>query len=255
MFGFFKAFIVYSRMQVNTSNQFYNDINHILKLKQDALVVILSPHIDDAAWSLGPVLESLKSHGHHLQLINLFSTTLIMGDGMKGPARDTALRKAEETLATQEVGFDEVIYLDFPDGILRDRQLDNIFDPTYDMPAWLADLVLDTLKTYIPADAVVLAPSGFGWHIDHRLTAHVASKLTQRVIFYEDMPYAARDIRVQEAREFLQQQDAHPARIPVTPEIVEEHLRLYRLYISQRAKHHEEQISSYLAANGYGLWS
>jgi hypothetical protein len=242
-------------MQANSSNEFYKVIFSALPLEERAPVVVISPHIDDAVWSLGPVLKTLANHGHLLRLINLFSTTLIMGDEVGTPAHDTEIRKAEESDVALEVGFGGVVYLDFPDGILRDREPETIFDPTYKTPEWLAKTLLTALKKRIPEDAVVLAPSGFGWHVDHQLAARVASELPQKVIFYEDLPYAARTVRVDEARKFLEGQGAREIRISANSETVQEHLRLYRLYESQRAKHHEEQISAYLANRGYGFWT
>lgn len=241
-------------MKANTSKEFYKVIFRSLPLVEGAQIVVISPHIDDAVWSLGPVLKTLADQGHSVRLINLFSTTLIMGEEVGTPAHDTAIRKAEEADVVQEVGFTSAAYLDFPDGILREREPDTIFDPTYKTPEWLADTLLSGLKKCIPEDAVVLAPSGFGWHIDHQLTAWVAAQLPQKVVFYEDFPYAARTVRVDEARAFLHEQNTKEVRIPVDAGTIEEHLRLYRLYTSQRAKHHEEQISAYLADRGYGFF-
>jgi len=241
-------------MKANTSNQFYNDIVRVLPLAERSSIAVISPHIDDAVWSLGPVLKTLAEHDHKLRLINLFSNTVIVGDDVSSPAESTAVRKSEEAQVAQEVGFEEVLYLDFPDGILRDRELSTIFDPNYETPKWLVETLLAVLKKHIPADALVLAPSGFGWHIDHQLAAYVATQLPNEVIFYEDFPYAARTVRIEEAQKFLRQQNTREERIKVTPEVIDQHLHLYRLYAAQRASHHEEQISAYLASEGYGLW-
>lgn len=241
-------------MQVDASKEFYKVIFRALPLGEHTSVVVLSPHIDDAVWSLGPVLKVLAGHGHSVRLINLFSTTLIMSDEVGTPAHDTVIRKAEEADVVNEVGFAGAAYLDFPDGILRDREPATIFDPTYKTPKWLAENILAALKKRIPEDAIVLAPSGFGWHVDHQLTARVAAKLPNKVVFYEDFPYAARTVRTDEAREFLLKHEATEVRIPVDAPIIDEHLRLYRLYESQRARHHEEQITNYLADRGYGFF-
>jgi LmbE family N-acetylglucosaminyl deacetylase len=241
-------------MQNKVRSEFYNDITRVLSLDTQAPIIVISPHLDDAVWSLGPVLKELAEHDHRVWIVNLFSLSLIVDDESSLPAAGTAIRKAEDAEVCQEVGCEKVLYLDFPDGVLRDHSPETIFDPKYETPTWLADMLTKALKESVPADAILLVPSGFGWHIDHQLAARVASKLAHRVIFYEDFPYAARTVRIKEAHAFLHEHNAKETRMPADSSVVAEHLRLYRLYTSQRAKHHEEQISSYLTDHGYGFW-
>jgi LmbE family N-acetylglucosaminyl deacetylase len=241
-------------MSKNARGGFYNDIAQALSLGTQTPIVILSPHLDDAVWSIGPVLKELAEHGHKLTIITLFSLSVISGDDILPPAAGTPVRKAEDAVACQAVGCDDVVYLDFPDGILRDRSLETVFDPAYKTPEWLGGKLLAALTDVTPSQAVLFAPSGFGWHIDHQLTARLASQLPQRTIFYEDMPYASLTVKLQEAHEFLRHQGAQEARIPIGDDTIAEHLRLYRLYASQRDPRHEEQINQYLRARGYGFW-
>ena len=240
-------------MQVSAKSFLYNNVDKVCGLRPNIPIVILSPHLDDAAWSLGAILKQLSEAGHALYIINIFSISPAIYGRMITPAEATTVRVKEDRAVYKILGC-KVTNLDFPDGLLRDRSLEDVFDARYVAPSYLSDAIARSVQEHITPDAIVLAPSGFGMHIDHLTTRRVAERLTNKVIFYEDFPYATRTVRIAEALNFLQGRGLTEFRFTVTREVIDEHIRIYNLYTSQRADHHVEQIRTYLLAHGFGLW-
>jgi LmbE family N-acetylglucosaminyl deacetylase len=218
------------------------DIEEIFSLEPKQTLHVLSPHLDDALWSLGAVLAQVSAAGHPVHVITIFSETM-----------QTAVRKMEDSEALASAGC-AVTHLDFSDAILDGRRLADVFDETFTPAPHAVENIAKSVQELVPAGATVLAPSGFGVHVDHLAARAVATKLDAHVIYYEDLPYAARDVRLGDAQSFFAAHKLQRQSIAASENMIDEHIRLYNLYESQRQDHHVEQIRAYLAKAGFGVW-
>ncbi len=219
------------------------DFARILGLKDKQALFVLSPHLDDAIWSLGAILKTLSTAGHEVVVITVFSDTT-----------QTAVRKAEDEGALKEAGC-EFRHLDFPDAILDGRPAEAVFNESFSPPQAAVEQIVAAVTKLVPPDAVMLAPGGFGVHVDHLTTRAVAASLPNKVFYYEDLPYAARAVRLAAAHNFFTSHNLSRQALQTPAEMISEHLRLYSLYASQRQDHHVEQIKTYLASHGFGIWA
>jgi LmbE family N-acetylglucosaminyl deacetylase len=151
-----------------------------------AVTVILSPHPDDAVFSLWHVLDGPDD----VAVVNVFagvpaSAELGWWDAQTGaadPRSRARERAAEDRSALARAGRSptDLAFLD-----LQYRVDDQPVEP-------VAGAVADAA----PADAVLLAPAGLGGHLDHRLLRDAALTLWRRgrrVALYADLPHASGD--------------------------------------------------------------
>ena len=172
-------------------------------------LVIVSPHRDDAAFSLGLSLEHWLAAGHTVQVLNCFtqSTYAPYSDAASLHANDrvsfvSATRKREDAAWNKRLGRRlQITDLDLLDAPLR---LACEVDEVLTLPIRAGDRALARVAGAIaklarngsPESLAILLPLAVGSHIDHRVTreaglqALAASSLP--VSFYEDLPYAAR---------------------------------------------------------------
>lgn len=226
------------------SAEYITTIRHALSLRPGQTLFIMSPHLDDALWSLGGVLQILTQAGHSVCVVTVFSETT-----------DTPVRKAEDTEALAAAGC-SIEHLDFADAILDGRPVQAVFNESFVPDARVVAMIARRVEAIVPPQATVLAPSGFGAHVDHLTTRAVGMALqNRRVVFYEDMPYAARTVRLANARDFLAARGLQRYTIVVSPPVIARHIELYNLYASQRQNHHVAQIGDSLRQNGFGVWA
>jgi len=171
--------------------------------------LILSPHVDDAALSLGGTLARHRGDGRRRIVCNVFSDQSYQS-GLRAPAGTlAALARDEDRLAGRILGYE-----------IRDCGLPGAQDrhrlPLARTLGWseasvraearfrreIADLAARILDLVAPESATsdirLFAPSGIGGHLDHLLVRlAVADLLADGAIdpettqFYEDLPYAA----------------------------------------------------------------
>jgi LmbE family N-acetylglucosaminyl deacetylase len=173
--------------------------------------IVLSPHLDDAALSLGGTIACLAAAGEPVLVVNICSGSPPLGGPFssfaalqharwKLPADEAvALRRAEDAAALAALGADS-LQLDLLDAIYRmpaayidDATLFGAVAPG-DPLAELAHPSLEAIVAGSPG-AQLYAPLAVGNHVDHQAVHLVASELAAagaRVLFYEDFPYAAR---------------------------------------------------------------
>lgn len=219
-------------------------------------VVLLSPHLDDAALSCGGLL-------HALQGVSTLVVTLCSGnpppvatpDGSsKAPARrghvSPRIRRAEDIMAMRAIDA-EFVHLSFPDAIYR-RSLqtgkliyhsarERWIAPHGDDAAHIEELFQLLRRICLDLGPILLvSPMGIGDHVDHQITARVAMRLAAAgasLLFYEDFPYVA-DPRSgrggadgpQAALARLQLEPTERFFVPVN---IEGKMRLLRHYVSQ----------------------
>ncbi len=147
--------------------------------------VVVSPHCDDAAFSLGGAIAA-GALGP-FAVINLFSRTSFTLQGMGGVDDVSNLRKAEEAAALAPCAR-RIAFLDYDDWCLGTRG-------QVELAGALRARACDAI-TRLAADMrthALLFPMGIGAHPDH-IAAHRLAGLfgdAWRVGFYEDLPYAA----------------------------------------------------------------
>ncbi|MFC0134114.1 PIG-L family deacetylase [Massilia eurypsychrophila] len=221
-------------------------------------VVILSPHLDDAALSCGGLL-------HALQGVSTLVVTLCSGnpppvsstDGRaKLPARrghvSPRIRRAEDIAAMRAINA-EFVHLSFPDSIYRRSPDSGKLIYRSARERWAAPHAGDAahieelfqLLRRICLDlgpVLLVSPMGIGDHVDHQITARVAMRLAAAaagasLLFYEDFPYVAQAHSGRGDADgplaALARLHLAPAKRLVVPVDVDGKMRVLRHYVSQ----------------------
>jgi len=172
-------------------------------------IIILSPHLDDAALSCSDHIHAWNTAGHNITVVTIFSSfqTTVVSDYLRGYMEASGIttveelehhRKQEDAAATQLMGC-RAEYLDFIDAGYRQhndkpdyadyRELCPFRISEQEYPA--IDEIVIRLSKHSGADLIV-APLGVGGHIDHLMTRLVAEKISpdDRLAYYVDFPYA-----------------------------------------------------------------
>jgi LmbE family N-acetylglucosaminyl deacetylase len=167
--------------------------------------VVLSPHADDAVWSLGGVLGTWAGHGE-LVIITLFNAVpegrarhAVRSDKGQSwrylPSSEVRQREDQRAIATLGASLEDAPFVDAAmryagDGFLYPtmRSLFEDARPEDASQQRVADLLASVLKSQ---DRVV-APLALGGHVDHRIVRDAARALPQQVLFYQDVPYVAK---------------------------------------------------------------
>ena len=173
-------------------------------------VVILSPHLDDAALSCGALLQYLRGREAACLVISVYCgnpPALQSSDGSrrtlqrKGYANPN-LRRQEDIAAMHSADAD-FVHLGFPDSIYRRSPLTNQFIYQRARERWVMPrvddlghveelyLVLQRLSLNL-GRILLVSPMGIGQHVDHTIVARTALRLAEQgvsLLFYEDFPY------------------------------------------------------------------
>ncbi|MDD2882603.1 MAG: PIG-L family deacetylase [Rhodoferax sp.] len=175
-------------------------------------VVILSPHLDDAALSCGALLHALKDRISTLVVsISCGTSRRLSSDGSNKIEHrhghvSSRLRRAEDIAAMHSVNAD-FVHLSFADGIYRRSPLtgrliyrsarERWVSPRIDDMAHIEELYLVLRRLCLDLGRILLvSPMGVGHHVDHQIAAQVAVRLAAtatgaELLFYEDFPYVA----------------------------------------------------------------
>lgn len=172
-------------------------------------LVVLSPHLDDAALSCCGLLEASRKLIPRLVITICCSQPPKPSSGKRARnRRGFALpkhRRAEDIAAmdAMKCGF---VHLGFPDAIYRRSATSGSFvyssSETREGTLRLDDanyieelyLILSRLCCNM-GPLILVSPLGIGRHVDHIICAQVALRLAQaniKLLFYEDMPYVWR---------------------------------------------------------------
>lgn len=218
-------------------------------------LLVLSPHLDDAALSCGGLIRQLVRAGRPVRVVTLFA-------GHPGPdlspfAREThrswgedldplARRKAEDEAALRVLGA-ESRYLAFRDALYRGEEgawrypcREALFGEIHPDDRDLPQKLIEALDDLLPRGegATVYAPLAVGDHVDHQLAHQAALLLRGRsfeVVFYEDAPYAWRPGRLEQAREARGAQGWSPRLAVLADEELAAWVESVRAYRSQLA--------------------
>jgi LmbE family N-acetylglucosaminyl deacetylase len=164
-------------------------------------VLVLAPHCDDAPLSLGAALAA-GALGHNVTVAVIFTQSqfTLHERGTAPLAATSRLRMAEERAAAAAAGY-RVLFLPFAEASARPGLggaraiLDPGRDPRAD-PAWpcVRAAVAELARLH---GGPVLAPLGCTPHVDHRMAVLAAREALAAgpafpLLFYEELPYAAR---------------------------------------------------------------
>jgi LmbE family N-acetylglucosaminyl deacetylase len=169
------------------------------QVEKMAPTLVISPHMDDAALSLGLALLA-GSLGKKPTIVNVFtrSNYTIDNAGTGDVEVVTEIRKAEEKRACQLMRVN-VEFLDFEEVLVRgvvkaEELLKKRYNPARD-PIYgrVAETLTALVETAMPA--VVIFPLALGGHVEHRLLNNIGrdflSSGKTNIAFYEDLPYAS----------------------------------------------------------------
>lgn len=176
------------------------------------VVLALSPHLDDAALSVGALLARLAGAGSRIEVHTMFA-----GDGEEplsavaqalhrecGLGADAAaVRRREDAVAVAELGavpchweFADAVYRRSADGRWVCEDDDAIFADDLpaepDLTAAIATHAADVLDRLAPS--LILCSAADGGHVDHRIAydcaVAVARLRSVPLLLWEDLPYA-----------------------------------------------------------------
>ena len=159
----------------------------------------MSPHLDDAAFSVGGTLAALVDAGHEVTVVTCFTRSVQDPTGFAlacqtdkglGPQVDyLAVRRAEDRAAMAVLGAVPV-HLDLPEAPHRAYEsAAELFAGVHpDDGVWRA---LTELLGGLDAD-LWLAPQGLGGHVDHLQVLRAVARLDRPVLWWRDSPYVLR---------------------------------------------------------------
>lgn len=175
-------------------------------------VVILSPHLDDAALSCGGLLHALRDRvstlvvsicGGSMRVVSVDGSSKI--STRRGHV-SSRTRRREDIAAMHSVDTD-FVHLSFADGIYRRSPLtgrliyrnarERWVLPRIEDLAHVEELYLVLRRLCLDLGRILLlSPMGIGHHVDHQIAAQVAVRMAAtnsgaELLFYEDFPYVA----------------------------------------------------------------
>ena len=172
-------------------------------------LIIVSPHRDDAAFSLGLAVEHWLTAKHTVGVLNCFTQSdyAPYSDAASLHANDrlsfvSATRKREDAAWNKVLGgrlqFTDLDLLDAP------LRLACSADEVLGMPiragdravARVAGAIAKFARNGSPESLAIMLPLAVGGHIDHRVTRQAGLEALAGsplpIAFYEDLPYATR---------------------------------------------------------------
>jgi LmbE family N-acetylglucosaminyl deacetylase len=205
--------------------------------------LLLSPHLDDVAFSCGGAARRLADAGWEAVLCTVFTRSVPDPQGFAlacqldkglGPEVDyMALRRGEDAEAAGHLGASEVLWLDLPEAPHRGYgsapALFGPLSPEDDVQPELEAALAPLLASH----DIVLAPQGIGGHVDHRLVRDAVLRLAPaaRTAWYRDAPYAVRHPEARPAPEVAEA--GREAAVPLGEGALEAKLGACAAYASQ----------------------
>jgi len=165
-------------------------------------IVVLSPHSDDAALSLGGLLLLAAARGHSCTIVTAFSRSRRTRTGgiESSEERVTAMRRREDEAFIRMLGDEAVaLWCDLPDPSVRlpgTRDTWYVPSPFSAEERGFASSIARFCEEHVSDADVLLAPMGLGNNRDHLIARDAALEFFRReprsLFLYEDLPYVAR---------------------------------------------------------------
>ncbi len=223
-------------------------------------IVVVSPHRDDAALSLGLSVEDWLTAGHTVQILNCFTQSAYApySDAESLHPNDrmsfvSATRRREDIAWNKMLGNRlRITDLDLLDAPLRLAcNVDDVLTLELRPGDRAVARVAGAIAKLARAGHAIVLPLGIGAHIDHRVTrqAGVNALLEQpfAVAFYEDLPYVARNHGDSDLDMAVQSLDPAPQPFFVEPAAIDPSSRVVRKV--QMVQCYDSQIDSVVAQN------
>jgi LmbE family N-acetylglucosaminyl deacetylase len=163
-------------------------------------VLAVSPHLDDATFSVGGTLAALTASGHEVTVVTCFTASVPEPAGFalacqldKGLPADVdylALRRAEDAAAMAVLGA-TAVHLGLPEAPHRGyTSAADLFTGVHE-----GDDVWRSLTAALERhDADLwLAPQALGGHVDHVQVLRAVARLDRPVLWWRDSPYVLHD--------------------------------------------------------------
>ena len=178
-------------------------------------ILVLSPHRDDAAFSLSLSISHWLAVGHRVTLLNVFTRSLYApySDAESVHENDrlsyvSALRKKEDESFLKQLPGLTMIDLNVKDAPIRlhcDASIvcDMAVDPNDKAIAKIRKAVAQQADLEHHATSCLVLPLALGHHVDHRVARDASLPITTELpcAFYEELPYATREgVRVDLSR-------------------------------------------------------
>jgi LmbE family N-acetylglucosaminyl deacetylase len=246
-------------------------------------ILILSPHRDDAAFSLSIAITNWLRARHTVTILNVFTRSryapysdaafvhendeLSYVSAMRLREDEHFLRRVTESLPKGLKNHLHMVDLNLKDAPIRLRiPLEDLSSTPVNPADPSIEKIRRALTKQIESESMeaLVVPAGMGSNIDHLTVREAAQPFTASIpsAFYEDLPYAVTHSTASEDLEALQQA-ALTRNEPLSPVLsqidsaVEFKRRLVLGYASQIDDHHGDLISN-LAAHyngGERLWA
>jgi LmbE family N-acetylglucosaminyl deacetylase len=165
------------------------------------LAVAVSPHLDDAVFSVGGTLAALAAAGWRVRVVTCFTASVAdpspfalstqLDKGLRAEVDYMAVRRAEDTAAQRVLGADPV-HLPLPEAPHRGyTSAADLFAGRHPDDG-VAGPLAAALAPHLDGADVVLAPQGIGDHVDHRAVVEVVAALRPDALWWRDTPYVLR---------------------------------------------------------------
>ena len=163
-------------------------------------VTAVSPHLDDAAFSVGGTLAALADAGHEVTVVTCFTRTVPdprgfalacqLDKGLPADADYMALRRDEDAAAMAVLGATPV-HLGLPEAPHRGYTgAPDLFAGVHDGDEVWRDV--RAALAGVPGD-LWLAPQALGGHVDHLQVLRAVAGTGRPVLWWRDSPYVLRD--------------------------------------------------------------
>ncbi len=169
-------------------------------------VLAISPHLDDAALSIGATLSRLVDHNVKVSVLTVFAgipkppytpTANLLHDMWNLKERPVESRRAEDVNAMKEIGA-EALHDEFLDSPYRSSNTITSNSIKVNIDHSLTRRIYKNMCKYIDLikPSFVLSCAAVGHHQDHRHTRDAALLVMQqigiRLLLWEDIPYSLR---------------------------------------------------------------
>jgi LmbE family N-acetylglucosaminyl deacetylase len=215
-------------------------------------VIVLSPHLDDAVLSAFGLLSALRERASRL-VVTIACGNPTTPEGKASRVRRGHVppvdRRREDREAMRaldchylHLGFEDCVFRRSPiTGELIYRTPRNKFTiAAPDDRAYVEELYLVLRRICYPSrHALLVAPLGIGYHVDHLICAQVALRIAplSQILFYEDVPYVfspeAGKGDADGPLSALERLGCAPSQRLAVPFVPEEKVQLAELYTSQ----------------------
>ncbi len=181
------------------------DRPHTASRERYLKICVVSPHRDDACFSLGLSLVRWAHAGHRIRVLNCFTRSAFApysdADTVHQNDRTSyvsAMREKEDKVFVRRVPGAGLIDLRLKDAPLRFRcGVDEVFRRALDEADPAIAKIASALEKRVGSEdaELLLLPLGLGAHVDHITARHAAMPFALPLAcgFYEDLPYASRE--------------------------------------------------------------